>query len=152
MWRSRTFLLDLTIKVLSIFQRNARCGQRGFANKSAQKCLSWPVTQANELATWTREIKFKDYFSCGCRGNSEFLSDTWQISLSDLMLKLEHFFSLRLVWFSAGVLLINVRPALALPRLIPFSHLRRLEFIRPWNDHLRPARMHILNRDWREMT
>lgn len=44
-----------------------------------------------------------------------FLSDTWQISLSDLTLELEHFFSLlhvRLVSsnFSPGVLLINVRP------------------------------------------
>lgn len=77
-----------------MFELTSHSGERG-PGQSNLKIIFLPASEAEEILS--------------------FLSDTWQISLSDLMLELEHFFSLlhvRLVSsdFSPGVLLINVRP------------------------------------------
>ena len=114
---------------------------RGFANKSAQKCLSWPVTQASKLGPWSRAglIKFEDYLSGGCRENSEF-SERLLTNIPEwfnVWIGAFFMFAIYLTWrgFLTGGLLINVRSPCSVPRLIPFSHLCRLGIIRPWNDH-----------------
>lgn len=142
MWRSRTFLLDPTIKVLSIFQRLAVDRREGLQIKVHTNV--W-VDQSLGRARTRARIKFKDYFSAGFRGNSQF-SERHLTNIPE--------------WFNVGIGAFfqfaarptrllefltrsppDKRPAnSALPGLISFSHLRLLESIRPWNDHLRPAK------------